>query len=322
MSSKALKILAAVSVLVAILLAVVGYRMSREYAQKSEAAVQKVDQQEAKQTLAVVAVKPLAAYKPIPRESVALVPVAVPPVEPFASIDEVVGKQPLVDVDTGAPVTKRYFREGNILARAIPPGFQAVSISVTDVLAVGGFLKPGDVVDILIFLRGAEGIDKPQSRVLLQKVRVLAYLEQIIDRPEGVEPDPNRQQSRTAVLAIPERDTTKLMLGSSLGELRLALHGQYEEIADLDDAMAPAAAKPAATAVAAAPAGKTPGSGAAPPAVGQEALTQAKAPVAKGRPEKVITAEELGRIRVPAGAVNTTRVEIFRGSERSAVMTK
>src|SRR3546814_835016 len=156
MSSTALKIFAAVSVLAAIILAAVGYRMSREYAQKSETAQQQVKQKEAEQTLAVVAVKPLAAYQPIARDAVALVPVSVKPTDPFTTLDEVVGKQPLIDVDAGAPVTRRYFREGNLLARAIPAGYQAISISVTDVLAVGGFLRPGDIVDILIYLHGAD----------------------------------------------------------------------------------------------------------------------------------------------------------------------
>lgn len=302
MSSTALKILAAVSVVVAVILAAIGYRMSREYAQKSETAQQQVRQQQAEQTLAVVAVKPLAAYKPIARDAVALVPVAVKPADPFTTIDEVVGKQPLVDVDAGAPVTRRYFREGNLLARAIPPGFQAVSISVNDVLAVGGFLRPGDVVDVLIYLRGAEGVDKPQARVLLENVRVLAYLEQVVDRPQGVETDEDRQrrqqQQRTAVLAIAETDTTKLMLGASLGELRLALHGQSEtaEVAQ--------AGGDESTATAAPPAAK-PGAG------------------SKMRPDKVITIEELARVRPPPGAVvPTTRIEVIRGNDRSSVITK
>src|SRR3546814_10063741 len=94
-----------------------------------------VKQKEAEQTLAVVAVKSLAAYQPIARDAVALVPVSVKPTDPFTTLDEVVGKQPLIDVDAGAPVTRRYFREGNLLARAIPAGYQAISISVTDVLA-------------------------------------------------------------------------------------------------------------------------------------------------------------------------------------------
>lgn len=307
MSSTALKIFAAVSVLAAIILAAVGYRMSREYAQKSESAQQQVKQQEAEQTLAVVAVKPLEAYKPIARDAVALVPVSVKPADPFTTIDEVVGKQPLVDVDAGAPVTRRYFREGNLLARAIPAGFQAVSISVTDVLAVGGFLRPGDIVDILIYLRGSDGIDKPQSRVLLKDVRVLAYLEQVVDRPEGVQDDQQRQQQRqqrTAVLAIADKDTTKLMLGASLGELRLALHGQSDEpaVEGTDVAAAPEGAVPETAAVAA-----------------PVAATAA----AKPSPEKVITAEELGRVKPPPrSAVPVTRVEIIRGNDRSAVTTK
>lgn len=313
MSSTALKIFAAVSVLVAIILAAVGYRMSRDYAQKAETAQQVVEQKEAKQELAVVAVKPLGAYKAIPRDAIALVPVSVKPTDPYTSIDEVVGKQPLVDIDAGAPITKRYFRDGNLLARAIPQGYQAVSISVTDVLAVGGFLRPGDVVDILIFIRGAEGASQPQSRVLLERVRVLAYLAQVIDRPEGVEDDPNtqRRQSSTAVLAIAEQDTTKLMLGASLGELRLALRGQHEEPA----ADAPETAIAANTGAAAAP---KPAAPAATPTVS----TAASASKAKLRPEKIITSAELARLRPVPGTGSTTKVEIFRGSERSSVITK
>jgi pilus assembly protein CpaB len=304
MSSTALKIFAAVSVLAAIILAAVGYRMSREYAQKSEAAQQQVKQKEAEQTLAVVAVKPLAAYQPIARDAVALVPVSVKPSDPFSSIDEVVGKQPLIDVDAGAPVTRRYFREGNLLARAIPAGFQAVSISVTDVLAVGGFLRPGDIVDILIYLRGAEGIDKPQARVLLENVRVLAYLEQVVDRPQGVD-DKNdqrqqRQSQRTAVLAIADKDTTKLMLGASVGELRLALHGQAEE--DAGAIVAADGGAAAQTVAAGAPA-------AAPKA-------------ASGQLDKAITTEELGRIKPLHPIAPRARIEIIRGNDRSTVTTK
>src|SRR3546814_5216886 len=57
-----------------------------------------------------------------------MVPVSDKPTYPFTTLDEVVGKQPLIDVDAGAPVTRRYFREGNLLARAIPAGYQAISI--------------------------------------------------------------------------------------------------------------------------------------------------------------------------------------------------
>lgn len=234
MSSTALKIIAVVAVLLAVILAAVGYNYSRSFVEQAEKA-EKAEQQRAQekpQTLAVVALKPLAAYKPIDKQDVALVPVAVLPANPYTSLDEVAGKVPLVDVDAGAPVTARYFADSNILARAIPEGFQAISVEVNDVIAVGGFVRPGDVVDVLLFLRGTGDVAQAQSRVLLKDVRVLAYEERIIDRPEGVEESKDQQRSRqrTAVLAVPEADTTKLMLGVNAGELRLALHAQKSEV--------------------------------------------------------------------------------------------
>src|SRR3546814_15461632 len=123
MSSTALKIFAAVSVLAAIILAAVGYRMSREYAQKSETAQQQVKQKEAEQTLAVVAVKPLAAYQPIARDAVALVPVSVKPTDPFKKLAEVVGKQPLIHVCAGAPVNQTFYRRGHVAGRARRGGY-------------------------------------------------------------------------------------------------------------------------------------------------------------------------------------------------------
>lgn len=232
MSSTTLKIVAAVAVLLALVLAVVGYRYSRSFAEKAEQAQRAEDERkQTQQTLAVVAVKPLLAYKPIQRDAVALVPVAIVPKSPYTSIDQVVDKVPLIDIDAGAPVTQRYFSESSILARTIPEGYKAVSVEVTDVVAVGGFIRPGDVVDVMLYLRGGQTIDEEQARVLLEGVRVLAYQELVIDRPEGVEPDPkekkarNTSRGRTAVLAVQDRDITKLMLGASSGELRLALNG-------------------------------------------------------------------------------------------------
>lgn len=246
MSSTTLKIVAVVAVLLAVILAAAGYQYSRSFAEKAEQAQkaeqdrqQAADEAKAKQTLVVVATKPLLAYEPIQRDAIALVPVSVAPVKPFSTLDDVVGKTPLVDIDTGAPVTQRYFSEGSILARSIPEGHKAVSVEISDVIAVGGFVQPGDMVDVLLYLGGGGNIDQPQSRVLLQNVRVLAYQDLIIDRPEAGEAQEGEKQEkqrrdgrRTAVLAVPDKDVTKLLLGDSAGDLRLALHGLAKEQAE------------------------------------------------------------------------------------------
>ncbi|WP_157534687.1 Flp pilus assembly protein CpaB [Hydrocarboniphaga effusa] len=247
MSSSAAKVVAIIAVILTAALAFAGYRLSREYAQTNQPATAKAvpgaagttAQPAIPKTLAVAALKPLAAYQPITKEDVTLVEFAVAPTDYYANVNDVIGKQPIIDIDGGAPLTKRYFGQGNILARAIPPGHQAISVEVNDVVAVGGFIRPGDTVDVLLYLRNGQDVE-PQSRVLLRNVRVLAYDDALVERPEGLNEDEKKgtssansrnnssaaRRTRTAVLAVPELETTRLMLGASQGELRLALYGQ------------------------------------------------------------------------------------------------
>ena len=301
MSSTTLKAVTVVLVLLAFVLAGVSYYVFHSYAEDAQKAADNAKKESTPQVLAVVAVKPLAAYKAIDRDSVALVPVAVAPTQYFSNLDDVVGHQPLVDIDAGAPVTARYFKEGNALARVIPAGFQALSIEVTDVIAVGNFVRPGDIVDVLLYLRNDSNDQTvTQARVLLKDVRVLAYEDRIIDRPDGIKDDPaaNNQQvrhQRTAVLAIAEADVTKIMLGVSKGEIRLALHGQT-----------PVAAEQA-------PVGDN-GLPLTPKAL--EALNANKVP------DKAVTAVELARIKPSAKAGNARpTVEVYRGSTKERVTT-
>jgi pilus assembly protein CpaB len=141
--------------------------------------------------------------------------------------------------------------------------------------------------------------------VLLENTRVLAYHELLVDRPEGLkeQEQPERSQQgrrqRTAVLAVPDKDTTKLMLGASQGELRLALRGM------------------SAPGVASAPTG-TPVDVGAPGAVPVSAEAQA-ADAAKKVPDKAITIQQLSRVQAPPAERKKTVVRqsviIYRGSE-------
>lgn len=300
MSSKAIKIMAAVAVVLAVILAAIAYRVSRNYAESANnRETQRVaEPQAAPKVLAVVAVKPLAAYRKIEKDSVALVEVAIAPKDYYTSVDQVVGKEPLADIDGGAPITGRYFAEGNVLAKAIPPGHQAVSVEVSDVIAVGGFVRPGDIVDVLLYLKGNQDeIEHVQARVLLKKTRVLAYQDLIVERPEGLKDEEkpgrenNNRRQRTAVLSVPDADTTRLMLGASLGELRLALHGVIPEGTEVV-----AVDSPAGTSL----------------PISEAAL---KAEAAKKVPDKAITAAELSRIQAPPGKrVVRQSVTVYRAS--------
>jgi len=324
MSSNAIKIVAGVFVVLAVILAFVGFRMSRNYAQNAQLQQTAQAQNPAvPQTLVVVAVKPLLANQPIDKDSVALVPVQVAPKDYFANLDDVVNRTPLIDVDTGAPITPRFFKDANQLAKLIPAGDQALSLELNDVLGVGNFVHSGDIVDVLVYLKNdsSNKIDPAQARILLKDALVLAYDEHITTPIKDDKSDTRAQQTpgrhqRTVVLAVPEADVTRVMLGASLGDLRLALHGATPiEIA----AAAPVdSTAPAVT-------GETPPPAPAPTEVAASALPlsdAAKAKAAAAKPtDNVITAEELAAVKPKLKKDGTAPVgiQIYRAGKRETV---
>ena len=307
MGNQGLKLAALIAVVLAVILGVLAWRVSvsmtndaRQSAQAELEAQQQALTQQEQTTLAVVALRPLAATRPIGADDVALKPVAVVPERYFAQVEDVLGREPLIDIDAGAPVTPRYFRDSNVLARLIPEGHKAMSLEISDVVAVGGFVRPGDEVDLLMFLRGGES--PAQSRILLRQVLVLAYEDQIIERPQGLTEAEGRSERRsrirTAVVAIPEEHTTKVMLGASLGSLRLALYRQ--KIAGADDASEQGSPLPKAA--------ETPD----PKQKKQDEIAR----------EQPITLAELSRLAQRKAAKPTPRpytIQVFRGSDAQKV---
>src|SRR5690606_18861743 len=102
----------------------------------------------------------------------------------------------------------------------------------------------GDHVDVLLYLRaGNEVVDESSAQVVLRDVRVIGFGQEIQQGEETVTTTENGEKtadeatssarnsdrtgasSRSAILAVNERDMTKLMLAANSGELRLALRG-------------------------------------------------------------------------------------------------
>lgn len=230
MNSKTIRVVAAVLVGIALVLVVAAFRISHGFANRTpQTAAAGPAVAPLKTLMVVVAAKPLSANQVVKREDVALVSVAIAPAEYFKSVDEVVGRVPLVDLDSGTPVTPRLFKDENLLARSIPPGDQAISLKISDVIGVGSFVQPGDHVDVLVYLRG-DPTDQlqTQARILLPNALILSFDDRIVATPKGLKDpnnpqQPNFQHERTAVVAVPMDDTTRVMLGASMGEVRLAL---------------------------------------------------------------------------------------------------
>lgn len=107
-----------------------------------------------------------------------------------------------------------------VISANIPEDMRAVTISVNEISGVGGFVTPGDVVDVLLTRQmagdGAQANDV-LTAVILESVQVLA----IDQRSNEKETDPKVVNSAT-VLVTPE-DAQKLVLASRLGSLSLTL---------------------------------------------------------------------------------------------------
>jgi pilus assembly protein CpaB len=316
MSSNLIKIIAAVFVLLALVLAFVAYKMSHaafDTANKAPAQTQPAVPA-VPLTQVVVATKPLPANEPIDSGSLKVVSADVVPVGYYTDINDAAGRIPLVDIDAGTPITDRLFGAKDLVAALVPPGFKAVSLTITDVIGVGGFVSPKDIVDVLVYLHNDQGnkIDLVQARVLLKNAMVLASDERVIPPPTPEKPKngqapppPQSRHERTVVIAVPDAEVTRVMLGVSLGEVRLALHGKSQDETQTAGAAA-AAAAPAEV------------SGESLAADGQ-ATAPGKVAADQPLPDLPYTSAELGRLKRPHPVGAPQGVIIYRGTQASTV---
>ena len=110
------------------------------------------------------------------------------------------------------------------LSALVKPGMKAVTIRVNDVEGVGGFVLPGDHVDVVL----TRQIDKGSAttQVVLQNTRVLA-VDQIAD-----ERAQKAAVANSVTLEVDTVDAQKLWLSSSVGSLSLLLRkaGETAEV--------------------------------------------------------------------------------------------
>jgi len=142
----------------------------------------------------------------------------------FTSLEEAtksrVALRPIVP---GEPVLASKVSGANgraTLSANLPIGQLAYSIPISDVAGVGGFVRPGDVVDVILTRKipgdGAKDYDK-MSTVVLEAVPVLG-IDQVSDESK-TEP----AVGKTATLQVDTTGAQKLALSTQLGVMTLAL---------------------------------------------------------------------------------------------------
>ena len=143
------------------------------------------------------------------------------------------------NVAKGEPVMKNALlgqSRGNMVAASLEAGQRAVAISVDASSMVGGFIGPGDYVDIILTYKETVrtedenpavakmielNLDKMATETILQNIKVLA-VDQMAARPED---DKKIKVGKTVTIAVDSYDAERLTLAERLGNLTLSLRG-------------------------------------------------------------------------------------------------
>jgi pilus assembly protein CpaB len=149
----------------------------------------------------------------------------VQPQGPMQAFEGAIVKEALA---AGEPVVARkVVRAGQsgFMAVVLQPGMRAMAVPINAETAAGGFILPGDRVDVLQ-ARSVDngGVKSFSTEVLVRNVRVLA-----ID--QNIEPakDSKTIVGGVATLEIPQSDVEVMARGKAQGEMQLALRS-YADI--------------------------------------------------------------------------------------------
>jgi pilus assembly protein CpaB len=181
----------------------------------------------------VVSTQELAFGQPLTNTNLRLMnwPASSVPTGAFTSIEDATrgGRVALRPIVSGEPVlaSKVSGTDGRAtLAANLPPNMRAVAIPVGDVAGVGGFVRPGDVVDVLLTRQipgeGSQTSDK-MTTVVLENVMVLGT-DQVLDE-NATEP----KVGKTATLQTDLFGAQKLALATQVGTLSLALRNVADQ---------------------------------------------------------------------------------------------
>ncbi len=252
MNNNVLKILAGVLALGAVVVALIGVRLSGEPATPSTQAASAPAAPASAQF--VVAARDIRAGHMLESADVQLETAASAPQGSLASTQQALGQVSSRDITKGTPVLLDAIAPESLSA-LLQPGERAVAVQVDEVIGVGGFAKPGDFVDVMQFMGATrENQDTSFAQVLVRRARILTFGDatQIDQAPTStggqatqeamretgaqaaLQARERRQSLRSAVLAVRENDASALMLAANTGVLRLALRPKHEGVESPD----------------------------------------------------------------------------------------
>jgi pilus assembly protein CpaB len=177
---------------------------------------------EGEQVEVLVAKVEIPAGEPIKAEMVAVqkVPKNIVAADTLTKIEDVEGKRP-----NGKMLVGEIIREGNLgeaKAAPIPPGFRVNTIRATADRG-GNLLKPGDRVDVQVYVRSGAvpQITEPTLQTFLTDVRVYA----VDTKTNSTEEEQGSASTRTVSLLVKPDQAAMLTYASQIGQIQLVMRG-------------------------------------------------------------------------------------------------
>jgi len=140
------------------------------------------------------------------------------------ALQEIVGSVVRDSLTAGEPVLARKLvapGASGFMAAILTPGLRAVSVRINAESGAGGFILPGDHVDVILsYQPGSEGSGRRSrtATTILENVRVLA-----IDQSPQRDDDDQAKVGSTATLELTPADAEMLTLAHAMGHLTLVL---------------------------------------------------------------------------------------------------
>ncbi|WP_114228181.1 MULTISPECIES: Flp pilus assembly protein CpaB [Sphingomonas] len=164
--------------------------------------------------------------------------------QPDSDMRKLIGTVVRNQVTAGQPLTRGNLvgpQDRGFLAAALGPGMRAVTIPVDGRTGgVGGFMFPGDRVDLVLSQTVAGGGDGPPLKVsetIIRNLRILA-IDQRTDGAKDDKGNPIVSKADTITLEATPRLAEKIAVAQSLGNLSLSLRSIADNTADFERAVA------------------------------------------------------------------------------------
>lgn len=149
-------------------------------------------------------------------------PEALAPAQRFTTAQELDGRTLASAVGAGEPITpSRLAGEngGGGINAVITPGKRAMAVRGNKVMGLAGFIRPGNMVDVLVTLPVDADAKRTMTKVVLENVPVLAAGTQT----SAAEGEEAANQSDIYTLELTPHESEKLALASTQGTLHFAL---------------------------------------------------------------------------------------------------